>query len=171
MLSSRDHNSVCLLLAILTLASSISSMIIYPLTAWYCAPASLFAAAGIIHYIYTPTIKVKPVFAWFDLWVGIYIDRPKKRVFVMPLPCIGFVISFGVRPNSTTVILTDPPKIRPASEVDIELIHGDLPPATDHDLARNKIDLRPRDTIGDEFFADSDAIAAPIGGDSNRNRP
>lgn len=37
--------------------------------------------------------RVRPMFAWFDLWVGVFIDRPKRRVYVFPLPCIGFVIS------------------------------------------------------------------------------
>ena len=27
-------------------------------------------------------------FAWYDLWVGIFIDRPKRRVYFCPLPCI-----------------------------------------------------------------------------------
>jgi len=40
-------------------------------------------------------VKVRPIFAWFDLWVGIFIDRPKRRIYVFPLPCIGIVIERG----------------------------------------------------------------------------
>lgn len=36
--------------------------------------------------------SVRLIFAWYDLWIGVFIDRPKRRVYVFPLPCIGFVI-------------------------------------------------------------------------------
>lgn len=36
--------------------------------------------------------RVRPIFAWFDLWIGVYIDRPNHRVYVFPVPCIGIVI-------------------------------------------------------------------------------
>lgn len=32
------------------------------------------------------------MFAWFDLWVGVFIDKPKRRVYVFPIPCFGVVI-------------------------------------------------------------------------------
>ena len=41
--------------------------------------------------------RVRPLFAWFDLWVGVYIDRPGRRVYVLPLPCVGVVIEWGRR--------------------------------------------------------------------------
>jgi hypothetical protein len=37
-------------------------------------------------------MSVRPIFAWYDLWVGLFIDRPKRRVYIFPLPCIGIVI-------------------------------------------------------------------------------
>jgi|TARA_R100000049_G_C1957802_1_gene122020 hypothetical protein len=40
-------------------------------------------------------MKIRPLFAWYDLWIGIYVDRPKKRIYILPLPCIGIVIHFG----------------------------------------------------------------------------
>lgn len=39
--------------------------------------------------------RVRPIFAWFDLWVGVYIDRPNRRVYVFPVPCLGIVIQQG----------------------------------------------------------------------------
>lgn len=39
--------------------------------------------------------RVRLIFAWYDLWVGVFIDRPKRRVYVFPLPCIGVVIKRG----------------------------------------------------------------------------
>jgi hypothetical protein len=40
-------------------------------------------------------MRVEPIFAWYDLWVGVFIDRPKRRVYVFPVPCFGLVIQFG----------------------------------------------------------------------------
>lgn len=39
-----------------------------------------------------PRLSIKPMFAWFDLWVGVFIDRPKRRVYIFPIPCFGIVI-------------------------------------------------------------------------------
>jgi hypothetical protein len=39
-------------------------------------------------------VAVKPVFAWFDLWIGFFVDRDKRRLYVLPLPCVGFYIQF-----------------------------------------------------------------------------
>jgi len=33
------------------------------------------------------------MFAWYDIWVGVFIDHNKKTVYIFPLPCIGIKIS------------------------------------------------------------------------------
>jgi len=40
-------------------------------------------------------VKVKFIFAWYDLWVGVFVDRPKRRIYVFPVPCLGVVVSWG----------------------------------------------------------------------------
>jgi len=40
-------------------------------------------------------MKIKPLFAWYDLWVGAFWDRKLRRLYVLPLPCLGFVIQFN----------------------------------------------------------------------------
>jgi len=40
-------------------------------------------------------MTVKPIFAWYDLWMGAFWDAKKRRLYVLPLPCIGVVIDFG----------------------------------------------------------------------------
>ncbi len=39
-------------------------------------------------------MKIRPLFAWYDLWIGIFIDRNKRRVYILPLPCIGLTIEW-----------------------------------------------------------------------------
>jgi hypothetical protein len=42
-------------------------------------------------------VKVRPVFAWFDLWIGAYYDRERRHLYLLPLPCIGVCIEFRPR--------------------------------------------------------------------------
>lgn len=42
-------------------------------------------------------MTIKPLFAWYDLWVGAFWDGRKRRLYVLPLPCIGVVIQFQSR--------------------------------------------------------------------------
>lgn len=39
-------------------------------------------------------MTVKFIFAWYDLWVGAYWDRTKRRLYLLPLPCCGVVLEF-----------------------------------------------------------------------------
>lgn len=39
-------------------------------------------------------MKVKLIFAWYDLWIGVFIDRAKRRVYILPLPCIGIIVEY-----------------------------------------------------------------------------
>lgn len=40
-------------------------------------------------------MSIKPIFAWYDFWVGLFWDRNKKRLYILPVPCIGVVIQFA----------------------------------------------------------------------------
>lgn len=39
-------------------------------------------------------MRIKPIFAWYDLWVGAFWDSRKRRLYILPLPCVGIVIQF-----------------------------------------------------------------------------
>ena len=40
-------------------------------------------------------VTIKPIFAWYDLWVGAFVDSDKQRLYVFPLPMFGFVVEWG----------------------------------------------------------------------------
>lgn len=40
-------------------------------------------------------ISITPVVAWYDLWVGAYLDRRGKRLYILPIPCVGICVSWG----------------------------------------------------------------------------
>jgi hypothetical protein len=39
-------------------------------------------------------MTVKPIFAWYDLWIGAFWDRKLRKLYILPLPCIGIVLEF-----------------------------------------------------------------------------
>lgn len=42
-------------------------------------------------------MTIKPIFAWYDLWIGVFIDTKKRAVYVFPVPCFGLRISWGAK--------------------------------------------------------------------------
>lgn len=40
-------------------------------------------------------MTVKPLFRWFDFWVGAYYDRKTRTLYMCPLPTIGVALQFG----------------------------------------------------------------------------
>lgn len=47
--------------------------------------------------------EIYPVFAWYDLWVGAYWDRKNRKLYLLPIPCIGWVFDWSAT-NQTPVV-------------------------------------------------------------------
>ena len=41
-----------------------------------------------------PVLQFWFFFRWYDLWIGVYIDRPHKTIYVCPLPMVGVKIKW-----------------------------------------------------------------------------
>ena len=42
-------------------------------------------------------MQIRPFLAWDDFWVGVHWDRKNRRLYVLPLPTLGFVIEWAAR--------------------------------------------------------------------------
>lgn len=36
--------------------------------------------------------KLRFIFVWYDLWIGVYIDTKKSRFYVFPIPMFGIKV-------------------------------------------------------------------------------
>ena len=39
-------------------------------------------------------MRVYPIFAWYDLWIGFFWDANKRKLYFLPVPCLGIVFEF-----------------------------------------------------------------------------
>ena len=47
-----------------------------------------------------PVFRVRPIFAWYDAWIGIYVDRKARQVYIFPIPFIGFQVGYQCPSNA-----------------------------------------------------------------------
>lgn len=43
-------------------------------------------------------MMIRPLFAWYDLWIGAYWDRRTRTLYLLPLPCVGIACHFPESP-------------------------------------------------------------------------
>ena len=59
-------------------------------------------------------MKISFVFAWYDFWIGIFIDKKKHRLYLFPVPMFGIEIQYGIK---TGLSGTDPSVSDPALHI------------------------------------------------------
>lgn len=48
-------------------------------------------------------VSVKLLVAWYDIWVGMFVDTAKRRIYIFPVPCVGVVIELSKAPPESNV--------------------------------------------------------------------
>ncbi len=39
-------------------------------------------------------MSIRPIFAWYDMWIGAFWDRKKRCLYLFPIPMFGVVVQF-----------------------------------------------------------------------------
>lgn len=42
-------------------------------------------------------MRISPLFELRDLWIGFFWDSKKRWLYVLPIPCCGFILKFETR--------------------------------------------------------------------------
>jgi len=44
--------------------------------------------------------KIRLIFAWYDIWIGLYWDGKERTLYCLPIPCVGIKLIFPKREKS-----------------------------------------------------------------------
>lgn len=49
------------------------------------------------------------MFAWYDFWVGVFVDTKKTTIYIFPIPMVGIkIVGFAIRWNSHYSLMKHP---------------------------------------------------------------
>jgi len=40
-------------------------------------------------------MRIEFLFAWYDLWIGLFWDKKKKWLYILPFPMFGIILKFN----------------------------------------------------------------------------
>jgi len=47
-------------------------------------------------------MQIKFIFKWFDFWMGVFIDKPNKRIYIFYFPMCGILIQLKTNYHECT---------------------------------------------------------------------
>lgn len=47
-------------------------------------------------------MRARIMFAWYDMWVGVFWDKSKRRLYLLPVPCLGVRLDFATPTETAT---------------------------------------------------------------------
>lgn len=53
----------------------------------------------LIVFFWSAGRKVRPIFATYDLWMGIYWNRQDRKLYLFPIPTMGAVVTLEKQSN------------------------------------------------------------------------
>ena len=53
-------------------------------------------------------MKIRPLFAWYDFWVGFFWDQHKRKLYFLPIPMFGVVFEFGTKAEQVGGVVETP---------------------------------------------------------------
>jgi hypothetical protein len=45
-------------------------------------------------FIFFQNNRIKLSFAWYDLWIGLFVDAVKRKIYFCPVPTILFTLNY-----------------------------------------------------------------------------
>lgn len=48
-------------------------------------------------------IELRPIVAWYDMWIGLYWNRSSQWLYIFPIPMCGFILKFNYRWGNITI--------------------------------------------------------------------
>ncbi len=57
-------------------------------------------------------MKIRPFFAWYDLWIGAYIDAHHRTIYICPIPMFGIEIQLRRHDDQNRRQASDPHSVQ-----------------------------------------------------------
>lgn len=62
---------------------------------WFLVVIFIYLFAILVLLLGALKITIRPMFAWYDFWVGLYIDHKRKQLYFFPVPMFGFLVRWN----------------------------------------------------------------------------